>query len=100
MMDAFTKFNFFEAILWFLIAGMFLLFGGKREKFAITRRKTCLFLSVMFTLFGISDLIEIHTGAWWRPVWLLLLKGICLIGITFGFVCVCRKKSNQSEGTV
>jgi len=26
----------------------------------------------IFTLFGLSDLVEVHTGEWWKPGWLLL----------------------------
>ncbi len=29
-------------------------------------------------LFGLSDLVEARTGAWWRPWWLLLWKAVCL----------------------
>jgi len=32
-------------------------------------------------LFGVSDIIEVSTGAFWRPWWLLALKGTCLIGM-------------------
>ena len=28
-------------------------------------------------LFGISDLVEARTGAWWRPWWLLALERPC-----------------------
>ncbi len=32
-----------------------------------------------FIAFGISDFVEIHTGAWWRPWWLLGWKAACLL---------------------
>ena len=34
-----------------------------------------------FLLFGISDLIKLRTGAWWRPTGLLVLKGLCLLSL-------------------
>ena len=37
--------------------------------------------AVLLIAFGISDLIEIQTGAWWRPPELLIFKGLCLVGL-------------------
>jgi len=34
--------------------------------------------AVAFAFFGLSDFIEAHTGAWWQPWWLLVLKGLCI----------------------
>jgi hypothetical protein len=50
------------------------------------------FLVLAFVLFGISDLIEIRTGAWWRPTWLLVWKGICLIAIAWMLFDIWRRK--------
>ena len=36
-------------------------------------------------LFGVSDIVEVYTRAWWRPFWLLLWKGLCIIVLV---VCV------------
>ena len=33
------------------------------------------------TLFGLSDIVEIQTGAWWQPWWLLVWKGACISGL-------------------
>jgi len=30
-------------------------------------------------LFGISDLVEVQTGAWWDPWWLFTLKAFCVV---------------------
>ena len=35
--------------------------------------------AITFALFGLSDLVEAATGAWWRPWWLLAWKGGCVI---------------------
>jgi len=53
-------------------------FGGRVR--GMTPRLRIL-LSVSFLAFGISDLIELSTGAWWRPPGLLVFKGVCLLGI-------------------
>lgn len=35
----------------------------------------CLFL------FGLTDVAEIRTGAWWTPVWLAILNVLCVAGL-------------------
>ena len=42
-------------------------------------------MAIAFFFFGISDVIEARTGAWWRPLWLLVLKGACVIVLLVGF---------------
>jgi hypothetical protein len=37
-----------------------------------------LIVGTLFVLFGSSDVVEAQTGAWWRPLWLLAWKGVCL----------------------
>ena len=67
--------NYLEAALWILIATgcavAALRAGG------ITRRN-CAIAAVAFCFFGISDIIEADTGAWYRPWWLLVWKAACL----------------------
>jgi hypothetical protein len=47
-------------------------------------------LALSFFLFGVSDVIERYTGAWWRPAWLLALKAGCVLGFIVGFACYYR----------
>ena len=35
--------------------------------------------AVTFCAFGVSDIVEVETGAWWRPWWLLVWKGLCIV---------------------
>ena len=35
-------------------------------------------LAATFVLFGLSDVVELQTGAWWRPWWLLAWKAACI----------------------
>lgn len=69
-------FNFAEASLWFLIAGVLFL---KARRLNRSRAKIARVASAAFFLFGISDLIEARTGAWWMPWWLLVWKTICVV---------------------
>ena len=66
--------NFAEAMLWLAIGTGFLI---ARYRQPVAKMK-CTFAAVAFAAFGISDLIEIHTGAWWKPWPLLALKAICV----------------------
>lgn len=74
--------NLIEAGFWFMVA-VFLFIQAFRSQRGV-RRILCL-LSGAFFVFGVSDLIEAQTGAWWRPLWLLLLKSGCVLVFLFGF---------------
>lgn len=73
-MDVAT-FNQVEAGLWFCL-GAVLALSTRRTQAAL--RKTVWVAAVAFLIFGISDLIEARTGAWWQPLWLLILKVVCI----------------------
>jgi hypothetical protein len=68
--------NYAECGLWILVGVFFLAFALRRST---AWRTGCLAASVAFVLFGVSDIIETRTGAWWRPWWLLLWKAACLV---------------------
>ena len=71
-------FNHLEAVLWFAIGvGMLLTAFVKRSDGNLL--KLFLIAAIAFMLFGVSDLIEAKTGAWWRPAELLMLKGTCVL---------------------
>jgi hypothetical protein len=68
--------NYVESCLW---AGMGLV--------ALVKRKSGWSLLLGFTLilFGASDVVEAHTGAWYSPWWLFAWKAACvLLIIWFG----------------
>ncbi|HEX8834861.1 MAG TPA: hypothetical protein VF719_11705 [Abditibacteriaceae bacterium] len=75
-------FNIAECFLWLVISIVLLI---KSTRVSPDLRKTLRMLSVSFFLFGISDYIEAHTGAWWTPLWLLFLKGGCIMVFVLGF---------------
>ena len=42
------------------------------------RRRANAVLAITLVLFALSDVVEVRTGAWWRPWWLLAWKASCL----------------------
>ena len=82
MIDLARTGNLIEAGVWFVLA-LVLLVQALRSPGRV--RRVLGRLSAAFAVFGISDLIESQTGAWWRPWWLLVLKGTCLLVLILGF---------------
>ena len=69
--------NQIEAALWTLIAVGMAVATLRRS----STRRECAIGAVAFALFGVSDLVETTTGAWWRPWWLFAWKGACVLGV-------------------
>ena len=67
--------NYIEAAFWIVIGLVFAGFAAPRSD---RRRILYLIASPTFLLFGVSDVIEVRTGAWWRPWPLLALKAACI----------------------
>ena len=88
----FVTANYVEAALWSIIGTCFLLH-------AILKRggATSIIASIAFLLFGISDVIETRTGAWWRPWWLLVMKGGCIavFAVVLARYAVARRRAAQ-----
>jgi len=83
-----TIFNGCEAALWMAFAVVVVL---RFRTAAPSARRVAGTMALFFVLFGISDLIEMQTGAWWRPLGLLIFKGACLTGLIWCFVGLVRK---------
>ncbi len=49
-----------------------------------------------FVLFGVSDVIEIFTGAWYEPVGLLVFKAFCLTTLIVCYVWYRRVRISVS----
>lgn len=72
-------FNWFEAALWTVMSVLVFTIGARRARAGRSRHQRLhLVAAPTLVLFGISDVIEVYTGAWWSPWWLLLMKGSCL----------------------
>ncbi len=91
-------FNGCEAALWLGIAAVFvvnLLSGRVRRPWRRLGWGSAFFLA----LFGVSDLVEVHTGAWWEPWWLGLWKGGCVAYFFFAALYYMRRnRKNPSSG--
>ena len=73
---AFQISNYIEAALWSSIGIGFAIAAFRQSGVA---RKRCWIAAINFVVFGMSDLVEAQTGAWYRPIWLLMWKGACLV---------------------
>ena len=98
-MDAYVEsvfyvFNLCEGLLWI---GMAI---GFSVVFIFKRRDPYLMLStgLLFLAFGISDFVEIETGGWYKPWWLLLWKASCLVGFASVYTLF-RKRRRASKAT-
>jgi hypothetical protein len=69
----FATSNYVEAALWGAIGIGFLFHTVLRRG-----NGASVITAITFLAFGGSDVVEAHTGAWWRPWWLLVWKGSCL----------------------
>ncbi|MGE3180627.1 MAG: hypothetical protein AB7N71_03290 [Phycisphaerae bacterium] len=81
-MEFFQLANALEAGLWFVIAAAFA--GSAFRKRDGRTRTDAIVLAATFALFGISDIVETQTCAWWRPWWLLVWKTLCVL-VFFGY---------------
>jgi len=79
--------NYLEAGLWAVTAIGFAIAATRRSGRA--RRLSCI-AAVTFAAFGGSDVLEVQTGAWWRPWWLLAWKTLCVL-VLLGLYIVHRR---------
>ena len=84
-------YNALEAVWWLALSVVVATCGRGVRGFTLRRQ---LALTVFLAAFGISDIIEFFTGAWWSPPALLVLNAVCLAGlvITAGMVYSTRWK--------
>ena len=73
-MNASDLVNWGEVVLWPTL-GITCVVGSLRKHGRISWK--IWILALAFGLFGLSDYMELRTGAWWRPWWLLALKVGC-----------------------
>ena len=93
-MDAFLErlcsvFNFFEALFWIAIAAGFgVTYWRKRQNGDLM-----LAAGLLLFEFGLSDFVEMQTGAWYRPWWLCLWKTATVIALLALFVLFRKRRS-------
>lgn len=82
---SFEMFNAFEAIVWFCVAAAALILRNQTQgKFY----PLAVYASIVFALFGLSDVVEIYSGSFLEPkvMWLLVWKIINTTAIVIGLV--------------
>ena len=84
----FSDSNYFECVFWCAIGMAFCIRATLRRD----HRPSVIVAGFTFVIFGISDFVEAHTGAWWRPWWLLVWKGLCLLVFLILLVRYAREK--------
>ncbi len=88
-MNLVDSFNAVEAGLWVSFAILVATIGGRVR--GLTPRLRVAF-TACFLAFGSSDVIELYTGAWWRPPGLLFYKGGCLCGFVLCSLFLWRRR--------
>jgi hypothetical protein len=76
-MDALAIFNSCEAVFWITIGCVV----WRNSRFHAAHQRLGRVTSVWFILFGISDVFEVFSGAWWRMWPLFVLKAACVIAL-------------------
>lgn len=93
-MSLFRTINLVEGVFWIAVGAGFGLSVIDRR-----RRSAKLIAALNFAAFGVSDFIEMGTGAWWRPWWLLVWKGACVIIMLAQFVAYIRRQRRGRDLT-
>ena len=84
-------FNLVEGVIWIAI-GIALIWKSRSLERA---RSPAILAGVTFILFAVSDFIEIRTGSWYQPAWLLLWNVTCvasLVSSLIWYLAVRRKQ--------
>lgn len=89
-MDYVQSYNAIEAV-WWIGLGVFLASFPMRPDSRRHRRA----LAVALIVFGLTDVIEIQTGAWWRPWWLAVFKVAC--GLAIGMLVLKWFRHNRGS---
>ncbi|MBC7784329.1 MAG: hypothetical protein H7144_10865 [Burkholderiales bacterium] len=65
---------------------------------AITKRNSTasIVLGCALLIFGVSDVIEANTGAWYEPWWLLVMKTACVVCILLSGRMVLRRRRENA----
>ncbi|MBP7745469.1 MAG: hypothetical protein KA383_05000 [Phycisphaerae bacterium] len=94
-MDEFVLANRIEAGVW-IVMGLGFAVTAIRQ--AGLLRVRCVQAAVTLCAFGVSDLVEAHTGAWWKPWWLLVWKGLCVLVLVVLSVDHWRRVRREKSG--
>ena len=88
-MMAHTVFNYVEACFWAALRAFCFFSTLKSSR---KPKQTAYAMAALLLLFGLSDIVEASTGAWWRPWWLLLWKAACIAALLVCILFFCRNR--------
>lgn len=74
--------NIGEAALWAAMGMVVLAWSFLRARASRSQRSRLwagVLIAAALFAFALSDVVESRTGAWWRPWWLLVWKGACVL---------------------
>lgn len=83
-------FNGAEAGLWFVLALGLVIYAVRRAD------RLAGVAAAVLVPFGVSDLVEAHTGVWWDPWWLLVWKAACVLALVWCGWRLWRRPSGAS----
>jgi hypothetical protein len=83
-----AAFNAIEAGVWSLIASVI---AWRSWRATGRTRVVGATAAVAFAAFAVSDLIEIQTGAWYRPLWLLAWKAATVVVLAACYIVARRR---------
>lgn len=86
-------FNLVEGVFWIGL-GVWVLVTRR-----VVRQRRHIVLAIGLVMFGISDFVEMASGAWWEPWWLLVWKGICVGVFILFFIHLYFERRRQWERT-
>ena len=84
--------NLIEAGFWIALGVGFGVFAVMKKAAVRVR---CAIAGVALVVFGFSDVVERHTGAWYRPWWLFAWKAGCVA--ILGWLLWCYFRARQRE---
>src|SRR3954471_10931337 len=87
--------NRIEAGLWI---GIGTVLGVASAYLRGTERTDAIVAALTFAIFGVSDIVEARTGAWWTPWWLLVWKGVCLAVFLGLLVRYVKRRGQRPSG--
>lgn len=53
-------------------------------------------MAAVLLIFGLSDLVEARTGAWYSPWWLFVWKAVCVLAVLLLALAIRRANSTTS----
>ncbi|MEY3457282.1 MAG: hypothetical protein RL215_439 [Planctomycetota bacterium] len=84
--------NGIEAVVWWVL-GLCVLAAAVRQN---PQRRNIVIVGMILILFGISDIVEISTGAWWRPWWLFAWKAVCIVTLCWQWYAYYKRQGFSS----